>query len=92
MAEDVKARLERLSLGERWDVIVCDLVMPGMNGLELRHRVMKMAPELADKFVFVSGGAFDPLLREQLAELGLGYLDKPPDRNTLRAAVAKLVR
>jgi CheY-like chemotaxis protein len=36
-----------------YDVVLCRLLMPGMNGDELRNRVQALSPELAARFVFI---------------------------------------
>jgi len=51
--------LEGLSILERdrmFDVVFCDVQMPEMTGIELHARVRKLDPELAERFVFLTGG------------------------------------
>lgn len=48
--------LERM--GEAWDLVLCDLMMPEMSGPELHARVRETHPALVPKIVFVTGGAF----------------------------------
>ncbi|MEO7093437.1 MAG: ATP-binding protein, partial [Polyangiales bacterium] len=51
--------LEALSILERdrhFDVVFCDVHMPEMTGIELHARVRKLDPELAERFVFLTGG------------------------------------
>jgi CheY-like chemotaxis protein len=52
---------EAIRLLERqrdFDVVLCDLQMPEMSGMELYATVRERFPEVADRFVFVTGGAF----------------------------------
>src|SRR5262249_19649222 len=51
------AALELLHGGERFDVILCDLMMPEMNGVELYALVSAHEPELCRRIVFMTGGA-----------------------------------
>ena len=55
--EDALARFET---GERFDAIVCDLMMPTIGGMGLYARVAEIAPDQAQRFVFVTGGATTP--------------------------------
>jgi CheY-like chemotaxis protein len=38
-----------------FDVILCDLVMPGLNGYQLHAAVRQIKPHLCDRFIFMSG-------------------------------------
>lgn len=46
-----------LAPGAHWDLVLCDLMMPVMNGLELYRRLSAIDPARASSLVFVSGGA-----------------------------------
>lgn len=54
---DGRKALALLHAGERFDVIVCDLSMPAMGGALLYFEAAVLAPEQAQQFVFVTGGA-----------------------------------
>ncbi len=43
--------------GERYDVILCDLMMPVMTGMELHDALSRFAPDQANAMVFMTGGA-----------------------------------
>jgi len=49
--------LDRLHRHEEFDVILCDLIMPGMSGMAFYREVAKTWPELAARIIFLSGGA-----------------------------------
>jgi PAS domain S-box-containing protein len=80
-----KDALERLVAGERYDVILCDLMMPAMTGMDLYDRVVALDPGQAAKMVFLSGGAFTSRAREFLEQRP--SLDKPFDLEALEAAI-----
>lgn len=56
VAENGKHALEQLA-AHPVDVIVCDVMMPVMNGKELYEHLHAHQPELARRFVFITGGS-----------------------------------
>jgi CheY-like chemotaxis protein len=80
--------LARLIAGQSYDVVLCDLMMPGMDGMELEARIADAVPEMVGRLVFVTGGALSVEARTFL-EAGRTYLDKPVDPATLRALIAE---
>jgi PAS domain S-box-containing protein len=83
-AEDA---LARLAGGERYDAIVCDLMMPEISGIELYDRLAGVAPECRSQVIFMTGGAFTPQAREFLAKLEQPHLEKPFSESQLRRAI-----
>jgi PAS domain S-box-containing protein len=83
--------LRRIRAGETWDVVLCDLMMPELSGMELEARVQEAVPGLASRFVYLTGGAFTDSARAFLAG-GRPYLEKPVDAMELRARVGERVR
>jgi signal transduction histidine kinase/CheY-like chemotaxis protein len=83
-ASDVLARVVD---GERFDLILCDLMMPGMSGMDLYEAVLRHAPEQAPRMLFLTGGAFTPRAERFLREMADRTLDKPFDVFQLRTAV-----
>jgi CheY-like chemotaxis protein len=77
--------LDRIVAGERFDVILCDLMMPVMSGMDLYEKVRAAAPDQAERMVFLSGGAFTPRARAFLERRP--SLDKPFDLRALEAAI-----
>ncbi|HVZ37496.1 MAG TPA: response regulator, partial [Polyangiaceae bacterium] len=63
--------------GKGFDLILCDLMMPGMSGEDLYREVVRRWPELARRFVFLTGGAFTPRGRQFLASVPAPVLEKP---------------
>jgi CheY-like chemotaxis protein len=60
-----------------FDVILCDVKMPGLGGEELYRRVAELDREQARRFVFMTGVGFDPQFERFLAEVGAPLLEKP---------------
>ena len=79
--------LARLEAGERFDAILCDLMMPDVSGMDLHAAVGALDPGLADRFIFITGGAFTDSAREFLARARNPQLQKPVDRTALETAL-----
>ena len=66
--------------------------MPGMTGIGLYEAVCAVAPDQADRMLFMTGGAFSPEATAFLDARPDRVLEKPFDRATLMAALAARVR
>lgn len=83
--------LARLGRGERWDAILCDLMMPELSGMDVEERLLASAPDVVPRIIYLTGGAFTERARNFLAE-GRPFLDKPAEAQALRGRVAELIR
>jgi PAS domain S-box-containing protein len=83
--------LARLRLEPRFDVILCDLMMPEMTGMDLHREVARAWPGLTERMVFLTGGAFVQDARVFLDTVANERLEKPFDMHTLRAVVQRYV-
>jgi PAS domain S-box-containing protein len=83
--------LKRLREGERYDAIVCDIMMPEMGGIDFHAELARLVPELAAEVIFMTGGAFTVRAREFLDRVPNARLEKPFDSASLRAVVARQV-
>jgi two-component system cell cycle sensor histidine kinase/response regulator CckA len=86
-ARSGKQALELLASGRTFDVILCDLMMPEMTGMDVHAELAKTRPELAERMVFITGGAFTPEARSFLDRVSNERLEKPVDMKTLRGVV-----
>jgi CheY-like chemotaxis protein len=84
--------LQWITSGETFDVILCDVMMPGMNGVELRERIEKVAADQAARIVFVTGGILLPHVRALLESVPNAWIEKPIDLEGLRDLVRRRVR
>lgn len=84
--------LSLLASEREYDVVLCDLMMPELSGAELFELMRTSRPELARRFVFMTGGAFTPHAREFLAKVENARIDKPIDPRALRALLEELRR
>ncbi len=88
-AESADQALELLA-DRAYDGILCDLMMPGMDGAGLHAILEETRPDQAARMVFCTGGAASPRLREFLnAELTRPVLNKPFDKVDLDNVVAR---
>ncbi|PYN41729.1 MAG: hypothetical protein DMD95_18640 [Candidatus Rokuibacteriota bacterium] len=79
--------VQRLASGERFDIILCDLMMPGMTGMDLHEELERLEPAQATRMIFLTGGAFTPRARAFLAGVPNARLEKPFDPQGLRRFV-----
>ncbi|MEO7331544.1 MAG: ATP-binding protein [Minicystis sp.] len=77
--------------GRRFDVILCDLMMPVMTGMDLHAELSIMAPEQAARMIFMTGAAFTSRSQAFLDDIKNPRLDKPINAKVLRAAVHEMV-
>ncbi len=75
--------------GRRFDLVLCDLMMPDMTGMDLYESVSETNAEQAERFVFLTGGAFTPRARSFLEEHGARVLRKPFGIKELQIIVAE---
>jgi CheY-like chemotaxis protein len=67
-----------------YDLVLCDLMMPEMTGMELHAVVSRSHPGVERRFVFMTGGAFTPRASQFLSEVKNQCLEKPFDLEVVR--------
>ncbi len=80
--------LEFLARHADVDVVLCDLMMPRMTGMDLFAAVAQRHPGVERRFVFMTGGAFTPRAAEFLAVVPNPRLDKPFSFADVEAVIA----
>jgi CheY-like chemotaxis protein len=75
---------------ESFDAILCDVMMPGMTGMDFHAALSDRSPALAHRVIFMTGGAFVPRISEFLARVDNPTLDKPFGLHELEAALIRL--
>jgi signal transduction histidine kinase/BarA-like signal transduction histidine kinase len=86
---EARHALERMASGRTYDIVLCDLMMPVMTGMDLYAEVMRRDPKMAGRFVFMSGGTFSARARAFLQSVSNPCLEKPLDMGRLRSLVAR---
>jgi two-component system, cell cycle sensor histidine kinase and response regulator CckA len=90
-AEDGEAALKVASdHGIPIDILITDVVMPGMSGQELSRRLCVLDPEL--KVLYLSGYTEDSIIREGALEAGTAFLQKPFTLQALSRKVREVLR
>jgi CheY-like chemotaxis protein len=82
--------LDHITRGARFDAIISDVMMPNMTGVELIEELQRLAPDQAQRLIFLSGGAFTAHTRERLEQIGAPQLAKPVTIKELRAWVTRI--
>jgi len=76
----------KLAILSRPELVLLDIALPGMNGIELLKRIRSLIP--TTRVIMVSGNT-DPVLAREALELGaLAYVDKPFDFAYLKRVIA----
>jgi CheY-like chemotaxis protein len=77
---------------KRFDLILCDLLMPEMTGMDLHARLIRLAPVQALNVVFFTAAADIPDVRAFLHKVSNVVLQKPLEPATLRSFVTGWLR
>ena len=87
-AEEALARFE--DLDEHVDLVITDVVMPGLNGQELADRIR--AKRKDTRVLFVSGYTDDVILRHGIMEGNVTFLKKPFSADGLAGKIRELLK
>lgn len=84
---DANEALAGIRGGDRYDLILCDLMMPRMSGMAFHAALITECPEQADVIMFLTGGASTPEIAAFLASVPNPQMVKPFDVERLRTQV-----
>ncbi|MGA3094534.1 MAG: PAS domain S-box protein [Dehalococcoidales bacterium] len=79
-ATDALGKIE----SKRYKLILVDIKMPGINGVELYKRIQKIAKRLARRVVFITGDIMSADTEKFLSETKVAHIDKPFDAEQLK--------
>ena len=84
---DAESALAVIQSAPAFDVVICELMLPGTSGMDFFEELRRSAPDTAERVIFMTAGAFTPRARQFLETLGHRWLSKPFDRDQLIAAI-----
>ncbi len=89
IAEDGIAALKILQ-GEEFDILITDIGMPKMNGIELFNNVKELYPQMP--IIFITGYSFTNAATQGLREDHFYYFEKPVDLNFLQCTIKHILK
>jgi signal transduction histidine kinase/CheY-like chemotaxis protein len=84
-----RVAVDRFASGERWDVVLCDLMMPDCSGVDVYAGTLERAPDAVGSLVFMTAGAFTPRTRAFLENVSRPCLEKPLEAERIREIVRR---
>jgi len=84
--------LRRVRSGERFDLILSDLLMPEMTGIALFEAIAELAPDQANRMLFMTGGTFTADAAAFLEARTDRVIEKPFDKAALMSAISARLR
>lgn len=91
-AESGRAALDAIAEAGGYSLIICDLLMPEVSGVELYETLERRYPELVDRVVFITGGTFTEATREFVERVDQPVVEKPFDITEFRDIADTVVR
>jgi PAS domain S-box-containing protein len=80
--------LSILASDRNFDLVLCDLMMPGTDGVDVYEALERVHPELLERLVFVTGGPTSARAEGFLRRPGIVFLDKPISSAALAEFIA----
>jgi CheY-like chemotaxis protein len=77
--------------GKRYDVILCDLRMPELDGRAFYAHVQQRAPSLCQRVIFLTGDSSAAEHQAFFTQCGRPWLDKPCSTAAIRHAIAQVL-
>jgi signal transduction histidine kinase len=88
---DVRQALAHLAMDTEFDALVCDVMMPQLSSAEFYSELCMLSPRLAERVIYMTGGAFTQAAQQFLASVNNPRLQKPFKPRELSALVRDLI-
>ncbi|WP_002637738.1 PAS domain S-box protein [Myxococcus hansupus] len=80
-----------LTSGAPFDAVFCDLMMPGISGMDVYERVRERGDGVAQRFIFITGGSYTTRARQFLERVPNLQIEKPFDVETIHQSLGQLL-
>jgi signal transduction histidine kinase/ActR/RegA family two-component response regulator len=84
--------LALLDGGQYYDLVLCDLMMPDVSGMDVYSAIRDRHPRMTGHIVFMTGATFTDRAQDFRAALGDVFLEKPIDMTQLSAVIERCRR
>ena len=88
-AQSGSEALAQLQRNQNYDLIFCDLMMPEMDGTVVHAEIERRMPQLLERLVFCSGGAFTSRTKQFLEQTKRPLVEKPLTRESFERVVSE---
>jgi PAS domain S-box-containing protein len=87
-AGNARIALERIERGEQFDLVLSDVNMPGMTGMQFYEQLLTRDPDYKRRLIFLCGGARSSAAADFLRSVPNPRIDKPFSSQELRTLIA----
>jgi CheY-like chemotaxis protein len=77
--------------GKRYDLMLCDWKMPGLNGQQVYERIQASQPDFCHRIIFITGDVVNEKTRQFLDQQNKICLPKPFTLPEFHAAIRKVL-
>jgi CheY-like chemotaxis protein len=81
-----------LCRGQAFDLVLCDLMMPDLTGMDLYEQLRRDAAGNEKRIIFMTGGAFTPRAKSFLAKIPNAWVEKPFDFDQIQTLVDQYIQ
>jgi len=85
-SQSATGALGRILAGGEFQVVLCDVVMPGLSGIQFHGELLREAPGLARRLVFITGALSDEV-EAYVRSQQIPCMAKPFSGTEIRATV-----
>ena len=88
---DAEAAVEKLDVGATYNVILTDVRMPGMSGIELHSYILEKIPAMKNSIIFITGDVMGSDIKDFLMKNNLPFFPKPFDIEALKEKINSMI-